>query len=41
MKCGGTVTSEDIFSVTIDVKQGERLGLSLVGGTDSPIEIKA
>jgi len=31
---------EDIFSVTIDVPQGERLGLLLAGGGDSPIEIK-
>ena len=31
---------EDIFSVTIDVPQGERLGLLLAGGVDCPIEIK-
>jgi len=31
---------EEIFSVTIDVPHGERLGLLLAGGIDSPIEIK-
>ncbi|KAL5261123.1 hypothetical protein ACHWQZ_G006983 [Mnemiopsis leidyi] len=31
---------EDIFSVTIDLPQGERLGLVLAGGVDTPIEIK-
>lgn len=32
---------EDIFSVTIDVTHGERLGLLLAGGLESPIEIKS
>ena len=31
---------EDIFSVTIDLPHGERLGLVLAGGVDTPIEIK-
>ena len=33
--------SEDIFSVKIDVAEGERLGILLSGGNGTPIEIKS
>ena len=33
--------SEDIFSVNIDVSQGERLGILLAGGNGTPIQIKS